>query len=152
MSVSLRRRPPAGPADLAVRLLLLHSDWWERLGAEDHQLLHELGEPHGAMLAWLERQVTEHGAQTWATLSGQAAAQPWHGEALAWVEAAAPEEQQAFGHLQAVLHRLWIERLEVQARALAAGAVDAGQLQALRKVREQIKRHRDALAATASPP
>jgi DNA primase len=144
------RRPPAGLADLAVRLLLLHSDWWERLGAEDHQLLHELGGPHGAVLAWLERQVTEHGAQTWATLAAQAAAEPWHGEAQAWVAAAAPEEQQAFGHLQAVMHRLWIERLEAQARDLAAGAVDAGQLQALRQVREHVKRHRDALAATAA--
>ena len=56
------RRAPAGLADLALRLLLRHSDWWERLQARTTTLLHELGGAHGEVIAWLEQQITEHGA------------------------------------------------------------------------------------------
>ncbi len=56
------RRAPAGLADQALRLLLRHNEWWERLSGEDQGLLHELGGVHGEVLAWLERQITEHGA------------------------------------------------------------------------------------------
>ena len=44
------RRAPAASADLALRLLLRHADWWERLAADDHELLHELGGTHGAVV------------------------------------------------------------------------------------------------------
>jgi DNA primase len=37
--------PPRPSADLALRLLLRHSDWWASCPADDHQLLHELGGP-----------------------------------------------------------------------------------------------------------
>ena len=40
---SAGRRAPAASADLALRLLLRHSDWWQHLSADDHELLHELG-------------------------------------------------------------------------------------------------------------
>jgi DNA primase len=63
------RRAPAGPADLAVSLLLHHSDWWERLSPDDHDLLHGLEGLHGAAIAWLERQILEQGPQTWAHLA-----------------------------------------------------------------------------------
>jgi DNA primase len=145
------RLPPAGLGELAVRLLLLHSDWWERLGAEDHQLLHEVGGSPGTVIAWLERQITEHGPQTWAALAEAVAGEPWAPEARAWVERAAGEEQQAFEHLQTVLHRLWIERLELEATRLAQdAAAEPSRLLELREVRGRIKRHRDALAAPAA--
>jgi DNA primase len=59
---------PTGSADLALRLLLRHADWWDRLGADDHQLLHDLGGEHGALVAWLEQHITDQGPQTWAAL------------------------------------------------------------------------------------
>jgi DNA primase len=146
------RRAPAAPADLALRLLLLHSDWWDRLPAADHQLLHEIGAAHGEAVSWLERQVTEHGALTWAALAEAAAGEPWLEQARAWVEAAAPEEQQQqYDDLERVLHRLWIERLDAQSRQLAAeGRTDREHLERLRGVNEQIRQHKAALA-TATP-
>ncbi len=145
------RRAPAGLSDLAARLLLLHSDWWERLGADDHQLLHELGAPHGEVMSWLDRQITEHGAQAWHALAEAAVDEPWSRQAAAWVEQAAVEDQQDFAQLQTVLHRLWIEHLEAQSSQLAELAdLDSALRQPLLELRERIKRHRDALAAPAT--
>jgi DNA primase len=148
---SIGRRLPARPKDLALRLLLLHSHWWERLAPDDHQLLHELPHPHGAAVAWLERQITEHGAQAWAALAMAVDAEPWGADARSWIDHAVPEDEQLFGHLEAVMHRLWIERLEAQTSTLAEGlGANTAGLQALRELRERIQRHRDALAAGAT--
>jgi DNA primase len=146
------RRAPAGLADLALRLLLLHSDWWEALSAQDHQLLHELGGSHGEAVAWLERHITDQGAQTWAALAQAVADEVWADEARAWVAAADTQEQQSLLDLQTVLHRLWIAQLEALSSQLAAesgSAQDAAaqleQLARLREVRERIQQHRLAL-------
>ncbi|MFO1220954.1 MAG: DNA primase [Burkholderiaceae bacterium] len=145
------RRAPARPRDLAVRLLLLHSDWWERLPAEDHQLLHGLDHPHRAAVAWLERQLIDHGPLPWAALADAMHAEPWAADALAWVARSEPDDDAAFDHLEVVLHRLWIEQLESQTSALAESpGGDTARLQALRELRERIKRHKDALTASAA--
>jgi DNA primase len=154
------RRAPAGLADLALRLLLLHSDWWEALAAQDHQLLHELGGSHGEAVAWLERRITEQGAETWATLAEALDEELWANEARAWVAAADTQEQQSYADLQTVLHRLWIARLEALASQLAAESVSAAddpnastqleQLTRLREVRERIGQHRLALLPPAA--
>jgi len=142
----------SAPAELAVRLLLLHSDWWERLPAADHQLLHEVGGRPAEVVSWLERRITEHGAQTWAALAEATSAEPWAAEVKAWVDAAAAEDQQPFGDLERVLHRLWIDRLDAQSRQIAAesakGGVDREQLDQLRLVNERIRVHKAALAET----
>ena len=62
------RLAPSSPADQALRLLMLHSAWWDELSADDHGLLHELPAPHGPLFAWFENQLHEHGAQPWAAL------------------------------------------------------------------------------------
>ncbi len=146
------RRAPAGLADLALRLLLLHSDWWESLSAQDQQLLHELGGSHGEAVAWLERRITDQGAQTWAALSQAVGEEIWADEARAWVAAADTQEQQSYADLQTVLHRLWIARLEALSSQLAAEssasadtAEQLEQLARLREVRERIQQHRLAL-------
>ncbi len=150
------RRAPAGLAELALRLLFLHSDWWEALSAQDHQLLHELGGTHSQAVAWLERRITEQGAETWATLAQAVEEETWADEARAWVAAADTQEQQSYADLQTVLHRLWIARLEALASQLAAesgSAQDAAaqleQLTRLREVRERIQQHRLAMTARA---
>ena len=139
------RRAPAGSGDLALRLLLRHSDWWNRLSAEDHELLHGLDGVHGEVVSWLERQLVEHGPQTWAALEAAANAEPWHRTARAWVEHAAPDEEQQFADLQRVLHRLSAARLEEDAAALIAqGRTDREHLDRIGAVRRRIADHRAA--------
>jgi DNA primase len=132
------RRAPAAQADLALRLLLRHSDWWARLSNDDHTLLHELGGEHGEVVAWLESQLMEHGDQTWAALEQALQGQPWHGRARQWVDAADAEEEQSFDDLARVVSRMWIDRLGAESRELAASARSAEDLQRLRQLNERI--------------
>lgn len=62
------RAVPATAADHATRLLLQHSELWEALAAEDHELLHHLPGLHGELIQWLERTLTNHGATPWAAI------------------------------------------------------------------------------------
>ena len=143
------RRPPAGLADQALRLLLRHSDWWERLSGEDQGLLHELGGTHGEVLAWLERQLTEHGAMTWAALDAAMAEEAWAPQARGWQQAAAADETHGLDDLQRVLQRMWIEALGADAQALAGSEPDAEGMARLRQLRERIAGLKLALAAGA---
>ena len=137
------RRAPAGPADLALRLLLRHIDWWERLSAEDHALLHGLGGTHGTVVAWLERELTEHGPQTWAALDQAMADEPWQTEARAWVSAAVADEEQGFDDLRRVVHLLWLQRLRHDMDTLIAqGRTDREQLDLIDALGQRIKAHR----------
>ncbi|MDP1650345.1 MAG: hypothetical protein Q8M01_19380, partial [Rubrivivax sp.] len=142
---------PADSADLALRLLLRHSDWWQQLSADDHALLHELGGSHGAVMGWLEQQLTEHGPLTWAALDEAMAGTPWQAQARACVDAADPGEEQGFDDLQRVMHRLWIARLGDEARQLAAaGASGVEELDRLRALHAQIARLKSGLATPAA--
>jgi DNA primase len=141
------RQAPAGTADLALRLLLRHSDWWERLSGEDQGLLHELGGLHGEAVAWLERQLTEHGPMTWAALDPLLDNEPWQADARAWVNAAAADEEQGFDDLHVVVQRLLIERLDAQARSLVEQPeLTRDDLERLRALREQTARIKAAIA------
>jgi DNA primase len=141
------RVAPAGLADLALRLLLGHVDWWERLSGEDHVLLHELGGTHGEVVAWLERHLMEHGPEPWSRLDEAMATEAWADAARGWVRAAAQEEEQRFDDLQRVLQRLWIDELGAEAQALAAGTPDAAAMARLRELRERIAALKAQLAA-----
>ena len=132
------RRAPAGLADQALRLLLRHNDWWERLSGDDQALLHELGGAHGAALCWLERQITEHGPQTWTALDQALQDESWAEQARAWVRTIAVDEEHDFADLQRVLQRLWIDALGEESQALAGGTLDAQSLARLRELRERI--------------
>ena len=143
------RRAPAASVDLALRLLLRHSDWWERLAPDDQQLLHDLGGTHGLAVAWLEQQLTEHGALTWAALDTALSDAPWQAEARAWVAAAAADEEQDFADLQRVMHRLWNARLDEAVKGLIAeGHTDREHLVRIQALRQQIALHRAAESAT----
>ena len=144
------RRAPAASADLALRLLLRHSDWWQQLSADDHMLLHGLGGSHGEVISWLERQLMEHGPVSWSALAQAMPDEPWCAQARAWVDAADPGEEQGFDDLQRVVHRLWIARLGDEAQQLAAaGATGAEDLERLLALHEQIGRLKAGLAAPA---
>ncbi len=133
------RPRPSSPADNALRLLLAHTDWWEHLSADDHQLLHELPPPYGTIFTWLERHLAHHGPEPWATLQGALA-----GHEAAWAAeqvmsdplgaADAPIED-----LRHVLNRLWVSTLERQASALSAqAATDPAALQRLKEINARL--------------
>ena len=147
------RRAPAAGADLALRLLLRHSDWWALLSNQDHEMLHELGGTHGEVVAWLEQQITEHGDLTWAALEEAMREQDWHVQARQWVQAADAEEEQSLGDLQRVVHRLWRTRLGDEVTALiAAGTTDREQLERVRELRKRIDFHTQAERAIPTSP
>ena len=126
-------------ADLALRLLLRHSDWWDRLSADDHELLHALGGAHGAAVAWLDRYLTEHGATTWATLTSAMVAEPWAAEARGWVDSAVADEEQRLDDLRRVMHRLWHAHLGAEvAELIAQGVEDRQQLDQVAALRRRI--------------
>ncbi len=146
------RRAPAAGADLALRLLLRHSDWWAHLSSADHGLLHELDGLHGDVVAWLEQQITEHGDLTWSALEQAMQDQTWHATARHWVESAAADEEQCLADLQRVVHRLWCTRLRDELSALIAqGQTGPEQLQAVAALNERIRFHLQAERALASP-
>ena len=146
------RRAPAALADLALRLLLRHSDWWSRLSNDDHALLHELIGPHGEVVAWLEHQIMEHGEQTWATLELAMSEQDWHAQATQWVNAAAADEEQSFEDLLRVMHRLWRARLELEVTELiATGQTDRSTLDRVLELRARIQGHQTAERVPGNP-
>ena len=144
------RHAPAGLADQALRLLLAHNDWWDRLSGEDQGLLHGLGGLHGEVLAWLERQLTEHGAQTSAALSGAMHGEAWAAVAQGWLQAVAAAELHHFEDLQRVLQRMWVEALGDEAQALASAEPDAQGLSELRHLRQRIAELKAGLSAHAA--
>jgi DNA primase len=155
------RAAPPGLADLALRLLLRHSAWWEQLGADDQQLLHELGGAHGRALAWIEQQVVEHGPQPASALLRAARDGQGLGDGdddLRELLArglqdgeGAPDDSPE--DLLRVLQRLRLARLSDEAALLAAQAEHDPQAQAeyalcLRRVRDL----KAALAEAPQPP
>ena len=143
------RRAPAGLADQALRLLLRHNEWWERVSGEDQGLLHEVGGVHGEVLAWLERQMTEHGPQTWAALDEAMADEAWVTQARGWLKAVVADEEHGFEDLQRVLQRMWINALGEDAEAIASSGPDAEGLVRLRQLRERIASLKASLTGQA---
>jgi DNA primase len=84
------RRPPrtltVAAEDAAVRLLLVRSAWWHDLPNADHELLCSLTGWHGQVFRWLDRRVTEHGAEEWPTIRDALTGEPWSDTARALVD------------------------------------------------------------------
>ena len=130
--------PPAGPADFAVRLLLQHADWWDRLTGDDRQMLHELGGTHGEVVRWLEQQLEEHGPLTWATLNDAMEGQAWADAARAWVRAGLGDEEYKLEGLQQIVAELWRQLLKQEADAIVAATPSRDYLARYRAIMEQI--------------
>ena len=141
------RVAPAGPADVALRLLLQHSDWWDRLPPDDQQLLHELDAPYGEVVRWIESQLMDHGPQPWSQLNEALATEPWAGQARGWVRAGLGDEQHQFEELQRCLSQLWQTLLRQEAEAIVAGSPGPEELARYREILARIT----ALKAARSP-
>ena len=79
-----RRSPRRGarlaaprPWDQVARILLQDGELWWGLSGERHHRMVELPGWHGALFAWIDRQLTEHGALPWPGLRALLGDEPW---------------------------------------------------------------------------
>ncbi|MGY4829304.1 DNA primase [Sphaerotilaceae bacterium SBD11-9] len=143
------RAAPASPADTALRMLLLHSEWWQQLDADDHELLADLPAPHGPLCAWLERQLNDHGATPWAVLEQALQETEWADSAPRLVPQSALADELQFADLRRVVDGMWIRSLQIQQEALMQRA--ASDPQALTRWRELEARRKQLLSLAQQP-
>ena len=129
--------------DRAVGLLLANAAAWDSLSADDHSMLAHLPEPHGPVFAWLEAQLHEHGAQSWAALREALRGQPFESYVCAEVEQAtiaadSDAEREELGGVMDLLRR---DALEARAQQLAplAQQGDASAYEEFKRVNERLK-------------
>ncbi len=134
------RAAPSRPADTAVRMLLLHSDWWQQLDASDHELLAALPEPHGPLCSWIERQLHEHGPSSWAALEQALQDTEWAADAPRWVPDTVLADEMQFAELRQLVDGMWIGVLKEEQKALIVRAAsDASALARWRELEARIR-------------
>jgi len=143
------RAAPASPADTALRMLLLHSDWWQQLDADDHELLAALPFVHGPLCAWLERYLNEHGASPWAVLEQALQETEWAEASLQLVPQSVLADEMQFADLRKLVDDMWIESLRAEQKALAPEI--ATNLDARARWSELNSRLKHLLAVTKQP-
>jgi DNA primase len=149
---SKTRTVPTSPADTVLRLLLLHSDWWDQLGTDDHQLLHELPAPHGSLITWLERHLLEHGATPWAVLEQALHDGEWADEGRRLVPPGVLQDEMQFADLRRVIDGMWVELLSARLQVLIRQAeTDPAALAQWRELDAQ-KRQRMQSMKLVNPP
>ncbi len=152
---SWRKGPPPPPrmlgrqvasksrADRAVGLLLANAAAWDGLSADDHSLLAHLPAPHGPVFTWLEAQLHEHGAQSWAALREALRGQPFEAYVCAEVEQAtiAADSDAELQELSGVMDLLRRDDLKARADVLAARVQqgDSGAYEEFKRVSERLK-------------
>jgi DNA primase len=141
-----RRKGIASRADRALGLLLVNPTAWDQLSTEDHAMLNDLPEPHGAVFAWLDAQRLDHGAQAWAALREGLRDHPHETFALAQAEGVINASQEDDGgELKDVMARLRLDEWERQSTELAAHAAsDPQAMVRLKALRAKIAQHRPA--------
>jgi len=143
------RKAPTGPAEQAMRMLMLHSAWWDELSTADHELLHALPPPLGDLCAWLERQLAEHGTTPWAALAEGLAGDTLEPTVRALVTDAALVDEMSVGDLQRVVDQLWERKLEVErARLSEIAHIDPDARQRWREVDLEWRRRKGLLRGT----
>ena len=71
------RLAAARPWDQVARIVLQEAELWWGLPGDQHHRMAQLPGWHGALFAWIERQLTEHGALPWPGLRALLADEPW---------------------------------------------------------------------------
>ena len=145
-----RSAPPA-PVDHALRLLLQHGDWWERLGHDDHELLHGLPSPHRELVGWLERRLADEGPAPWSAWREALRGDPLEPAMLRLAPDDAVDGPEGFEDLRRMVDRLWIETLKrEETRLIEAARSDPSALQAYREVHAR-RRSLESAAVTGEP-
>jgi DNA primase len=145
-----RCQPPKRPEDRVVQMLFGQPAWWHELPADEHDLLHQLPAPHGTIVAWLERELAEHGARPWAVIrEALAADEALDAEARALADGDADPDATPADLRRAV--DVLVERhLAARMKALLAEA--AQRREALDEYRELDKRWRDVKMRLSAAP
>lgn len=86
-------RAPRTPIEEVLRILMMHSGWWEKISTADQEMLCSKPGWQGEFFKWLERLVTDNGAINWAALSEAAKTQPWFDMMMALVDEVLLEEE-----------------------------------------------------------
>jgi DNA primase len=140
------RRAPRRPEDRIVHMLLMQPTWWDQLTAEDHELLHALPPPHGDLVAWLERDIVEHGPRPWAAIRAALDADAGPAAALTALHLEASDEFDAGpGDLRLLLDGRLLDAVEARQRELAVAA-DADALAEYRRAHERAQMLRKRIA------
>lgn len=138
------RNAPLTPAARALRMLLLNSVWWDQLTADDHDLLNHMPRPEGPVFAWLERQIAEHGPQSWAVLKQGLIADEMQTSEDQLVPESALDDDMSFDDLQSTVNLIWLARLEEESRSLSAiVASDPSALVRFREVDAKYKERKE---------
>ena len=139
---------PASREDRVLRRLLTEPQSWDRLSSEEHQLLLGLPTPHGALFAWLESQLHEHGPQTWAVLREGLRGHPHEHHAVAQFAEVLEGVDYDWGETRRILAQLQQIRHDTEIADLAARAPnDPAVLERLRELLAQSR-----IRATSSKP
>ncbi len=145
------RKAPNSPADQAMRMLMLHSAWWDELSTADHELLHALPAPLGELYAWLERQLAEHGTTPWAALAEGLVGHPLHEVLQSLVPDIALPDEIGLVDLQRAINQLWIAQLSADSsRLIAQAQTDPSTLTQWRVVDQDLKRRKALLTDAAA--
>jgi DNA primase len=144
------RRAPRKPEDRIVQLLLMQPAWWDTLTAEDHELVHALPGAHGQLVAWLERDIVEHGARPWAAVRTALAEDEAASQAVAALRLDESDDFEAGpADLRLLLDGRLVESIEAHQRSLAAAAArnDGAAMTELRKTYDRVKELKLRIAA-----
>jgi DNA primase len=150
------RRSPRKPEERIARLLLTQPAWWDKLNADDLALLHQFPPPQGPLLAWLERDLTEHGVRPWASIRAALSDTPVLAEALHQLLPAddADDFDASFQDLRILLDEHLLKWLQAQERALAprvaADAAAKSEFMALGKRTRDLRQQIVAARAASS--
>jgi DNA primase len=149
---AMRRIPrsaPKTPESRAVQMLFGHPEYWEQLSTDEHELLHALPAPFGPLVAWLERDHSEHGPRSWAILSHALREDPALGEEALAIADGDADPEATYADFRRAVDTLLDRELKAQAqRLIAQVATDPAALARYREVYrhwEEVKARLSAL-------
>jgi len=141
------RSAPKTPETRTVQMLYGHPEYWDRLSADEHEMLHALPAPYGPLVAWLERDHSEHGPRSWAVLSHALRADPTLGEDALAIADGDADPDATYADFRRAVDTLLDRELRAQTQALIAEA--AADPSALVRYRE-VYRHWEEVKARLS--
>ena len=120
-----RRQPrsaPQTPESRAVQMLFGHPEYWDQLSTDEHELLHTLPAPYGPLVAWLERDHSEHGPRSWAILSHALRDDPDLGEEALAIADGDADPDATYADFRRAVDTILDRELKARTQALIAQA------------------------------